>query len=180
MKHYALRSKYAKIDVILTADKHFFASSARSTKRWAKGLLLLVRVETSCWQVAKRIANVCFTNKRFLLSVNFLHDWSYVLPDDLDFRPNSGGDNDCDSDLRSYAYFFVGYFSCVTIRRWQEFIPTSNVQKSYFRDILFLLSWCRTVTVSRHPCCFAGRPRIPRCLQRYKFDAVVISRMCVS
>ena len=75
---------------------------------------------------------------------------------------------------------FAGYFSCVTIRRWQEFIPTSNVQKSYFRDILFLLSWCRTVTVSRHPCCFVGRPRIPRCLQRYKFDAVAISRMCVS
>lgn len=74
MKHYELRSKYVKIDAILTADKHFFASSARSTKRWAKGLLLLVRVETSCWQVAERIANVCFTNKRFLLSVNFLHD----------------------------------------------------------------------------------------------------------
>ena len=50
MKHYELRSKYVKIDVILTADKHFFASSARSTKRWAKGLLLLVRVETSHWQ----------------------------------------------------------------------------------------------------------------------------------
>ena len=70
-------------------------------------------------------------------------------------------DNACGSDLRSYAYFFVVYFSCVTIRRWQEFIPTSNVQKSYFRDILFLLSWCRTVTVSRHPCCFADRSWIP-------------------
>ena len=70
-------------------------------------------------------------------------------------------DNACDSDLRSYAYFFVVYFSCVTIRRWQEFIPTNNVQKSYFRDILFLLFWCRTVTVSRHPCCFAGRSWIP-------------------
>ena len=74
MKHYELRSKYVKIDVILTADKHFFASSARSTKRWAKGLLLLVRVETSHWQVAKRIANVCFTNKRVFTSCEFLHD----------------------------------------------------------------------------------------------------------
>lgn len=72
MKHYELRSKYVKIDVILTADKHFFASSARSTKRWAKGLLLLVRVETSHWQVAERIANVCFTNKRVFTSWEFL------------------------------------------------------------------------------------------------------------
>ena len=72
MKHYELRSKYVKIDVILTADTHFFASSARSTKRWAKRLLLLVRVETSHWQVAKRIANVCFTNKRVFTSCEFL------------------------------------------------------------------------------------------------------------
>ena len=72
MKHYELRSKYVKIDVNLTAEKHFFASSARSTKRWAKGLLLLVRVETSHWQVAKRIANVCFTNKRVFTSCEFL------------------------------------------------------------------------------------------------------------
>ena len=36
------------------------------------------------------------------------------------------------------------------------------------------------MTVSKHPCCFADRSRIPRCLQRYKFDAVAISRMCES
>ena len=72
MKHYELRSKYVKIDVILTADKHFFTSSAWNTKRWARGLLLLVRVETSHWQVAKRIANVYFTNKSVFTSCEFL------------------------------------------------------------------------------------------------------------
>ena len=90
MKHYALRSKYAKIDVILTADKHSLASSARSTKRWVRGMLLLVEVESSNWQAAKRIAKVCFINKSVFIFVNFLHDRSYVLPDALDFRPNNG------------------------------------------------------------------------------------------
>ena len=45
MKHYELRSKYVKIDVILTVDKHFFASSARSTKRRVRGMLMSVELK---------------------------------------------------------------------------------------------------------------------------------------
>ena len=63
MKHYELRSKYVKTDVILTADKHFFASSARSTKRWARGAASVSELRMSVLQI-----------KAFLLPVNFLHD----------------------------------------------------------------------------------------------------------
>ena len=40
---------------MLNADKHSPASSARSTKRWVRGMLLSVGVESSHWQIAKRL-----------------------------------------------------------------------------------------------------------------------------
>ena len=39
----------------LNADKHSLASSARSTKRWVSGMLMSVGVESSHWQIAKRL-----------------------------------------------------------------------------------------------------------------------------
>ena len=39
----------------LNADKHSPASSARSTKRWVSGMLMSVGVESSHWQIAKRL-----------------------------------------------------------------------------------------------------------------------------
>ena len=39
----------------LNAEKHSPASSVQSTKRWVRGMLMLVGVESSNWQVAKRL-----------------------------------------------------------------------------------------------------------------------------
>ena len=43
------------VKFILNADKHSPASSARSTKRWVRGMLMSVGVESSHWQIAKRL-----------------------------------------------------------------------------------------------------------------------------
>mgnify|MGYP003185441730 CR=1 FL=1 len=39
----------------LNAEKHSPASSVQSTKRWVRGMLMSVGVESSHWQVAKRL-----------------------------------------------------------------------------------------------------------------------------
>ena len=53
VRHGASKSKHR--NKILNADKHSPASSARSTKRWVSGMLMSVGVESSHWQIAKRL-----------------------------------------------------------------------------------------------------------------------------